>query len=179
MSDKNQFIKKRIQPAAESSFYYLKPQKIRLNDQLRLVLFDGVRSDTYHWYQDPESMKNIVGKSICYTKKQIDQMYQWQNKHGWLYYIEYKQKRHFLTIGDVWLGKTDYAIVIDGQYRANQIGHKVTKYFIHKSRQLGREYFLVSEIFNWNKASQKMFTRLKFYPYKENKDSWSYRKKLL
>jgi hypothetical protein len=178
MSNKDQFTKKRTQPETGSFLNTLKPKKIRINERLRLVSFESIRPESYPWYQDPESMKNIVGKAVCYTKKEIEQMYQWQNKHGWLYYIEYKQKEYFQTIGDVWLGEDDYALVLDKPFRAQHIGRKVTKYFIQKSQHLGRDYFLVSEIFNWNTASQKMFTRLNFYPYKENQDSWSYRKKL-
>ncbi|OJG74280.1 hypothetical protein RV12_GL002627 [Enterococcus quebecensis] len=123
-------------------------------------------------------MYNIVGVKMTYTKEEINQMYTWQNEHGLLYYIEYNRGSRFQTIGDVWLAEDDYAIVIDQEYRNRHIGRIVTKYFLFKSKKMGREYMTVSEIFNWNKASQKMFTSLKFYPFNEQKDSWSYRRKL-
>ncbi|MBL1225938.1 GNAT family N-acetyltransferase [Enterococcus sp. BWR-S5] len=137
-----------------------------------------MRKESVAWYQDEESMKSIVGKPIIYDEDKITQMYDWQNKHGELFYIEYLVGDTYRTIGDVWLAKNDYAIVIDRRYRNRHIGRTVTKYFIYKARMNGWETMYVSEIFNWNKASQKMFTSLKFYPFKEHRNSWSYRRRL-
>lgn len=50
------------------------------------------------------------------------------------------------------------------------------KVFHLSIKKMGRDFFTVSEIFNWSKASQKMFTRLDYYPFKEQKMSWSYRR---
>ncbi|WP_256924798.1 GNAT family N-acetyltransferase [Candidatus Enterococcus mansonii] len=172
-------LKKRTQQSTESSLKRHTKKKIRINEEIRLVPFDTLRRQSLKWYQDPESMRNIIGTPTIYTKEQIKQMYEWQNEHGLLYYIEFDTgNKRFQTIGDVWLSEDDYAIVIDKEFRNRRIGQRVTKYFIYKSKKLGREFITVSEIFNWNKASQKMFTRLKFYPFKEQKDSWSYRKSL-
>ncbi len=171
-------LRKRTQPKYESSFKHNQSKKVRVNKEIRLIPFDQFRQESLKWYQDPESMYNIVGSKIAYTKKQIQQMYEWQNEHGLLYYIEYNNGEHPQIIGDVWLADDDYAIVIDQAFRNRHIGRRVTKYFIYKAKKLGRNYITVSEIFNWNKASQKMFTSLNFYPFKENKDSWSYRRRL-
>ncbi len=171
-------LRKRTQPKTESSFKHNQSKKVRVNKEIRLIPFDQFRQESLKWYQDPESMYNIVGSKIAYTKKQIQQMYEWQNEHGLLYYIEYNNGEHLQIIGDVWLAHDDYAIVIDQAFRNRHIGRRVTKYFIYKAKKLGRNYITVSEIFNWNKASQKMFTSLNFYPFKENKDSWSYRRRL-
>lgn len=171
-------LKKRTQPNTESSFNRTTSKKIRLNENIRLIPFDKLRKESLKWYQDPDSMRNIVGIKITYTKEQINQMYEWQNEHGLLYYIEYISNDRSQIIGDVWLAEDDYAIVIDRSFRNRHIGRTVTKYFIYKAKRLGRNFITVSEIFNWNKASQKMFTRLGFYPFQENKDSWSYRKRL-
>ncbi|WYJ98470.1 hypothetical protein DOK67_0002781 [Enterococcus sp. DIV0212c] len=173
-----ELFKKRTRLDTESSFNRNSLKKVRINENIRLVPFDKLRMESLKWYQDPESMRNIVGKKCTYTKEQIKQMYEWQNDHGILYYIEYKNGHKFQIIGDVWLAEDDYAIVIDQEFRNRQIGRIVTKYFIYKSKKMGREFMTVSEIFNWNKASQKMFTNLKFYPVKEQKDSWSYRRRL-
>ncbi|MBO0468297.1 GNAT family N-acetyltransferase [Enterococcus plantarum] len=170
--------KKRTRSKPESSFNRTTPKKVRLSETIRLIPFDTLREESLKWYQDPESMRNIVGVRITYTKEQIQQMYEWQNDHGLLYYIEYKKDKKTQIIGDVWLAEDDYAIVIDKAFRDQHIGRMVTKYFIYKSKKMGRDFMTVSEIFNWNKASQKMFTRLDFFPFKENKDSWSYRKRL-
>ena len=155
-----------------------KPKMIRIGERIRLVQFDYLREEALIWYQDPESMQDIIGKPISYTREQIRQMYLWQNKLGMLYYIEYKIQGRFQTIGDVWLAEDDYAIVLDKRYRNRHIGQVVTQYFICKAKVMNREFIYVSEIFNWNKASQKMFENLKFYPYKELSDSWSYRRNL-
>ncbi|WP_321387807.1 GNAT family N-acetyltransferase [uncultured Enterococcus sp.] len=173
------FNKKRV-PAGKlgPSFKWSDKKRIYLNDRLRLVSFDYMRKESVAWYQDEESMKSIVGKSIIYDEDKITQMYDWQNKHGELFYIEYLVGDTYRTIGDVWLAKNDYAIVIDRRYRNRHIGRTVTKYFIYKARMNGWETMYVSEIFNWNKASQKMFTSLKFYPFKEHRNSWSYRRRL-
>lgn len=153
-------------------------KKVRINEKIRLVPFDGTRKVAIKWYQDVDNMFYIVGTPSIYTKRQIQQMYHWQNKHGQLYYIEYHTEKGFQTIGDVWLSEDDYAIVIDKKYRKKGIGRSVTKYFIHKAKKMNREFLVVSEVFNWNTASQKMFTSLNFYPYRKQKDAWSYRKRL-
>lgn len=153
-------------------------KKVRINDKIRLVPFDKTRVAAFRWYQDSDSMFYIVGTPSIYSKKQIRQMYRWQNEHGLLYYIEYKVEGIFHTIGDVWLSEDDYAIVIDKRFRNRGIGRSVTKYFLYKAKKLERDYIHVSEIFNWNTASQKMFTSLNFYPYQQQKDAWSYRRRL-
>lgn len=153
-------------------------KKISVNSKIRLIPFDKTRKEAFRWYQDPDSMFYIVGTPSIYTKKQIRQMYHWQNEHGLLYYIEYNVGGGFRTIGDVWLSEDDYAIVIDKRFRNRGIGRNVTKYFIYKAQKMEREFIHVSEIFTWNKASQKMFTSLNFYPYKKQKDAWSYRRRL-
>lgn len=171
-------VRKRTRPNTESSFNRDVLKKVQISKHVCLIPFDKIRKESLKWYQDPDSMRNIVGKKSVYTKQQIQQMYEWQNEHGLLYYIEYKNNKRAQIIGDVWLAKDDYAIVIDKAFRNRHIGRMVTKYFIYKSKKLGREFITVSEIFNWNKASQKMFTKLGFYPFKENEDSWSYRRQL-
>lgn len=171
-------VRKRTWPKPESSFNRNTSKKVRITEKVRLIPFDKIRKESLKWYQDPESMRNIVGIKIIYTKEQIQQMYEWQNEHGLLYYIEYNGGDRPQIIGDVWLAEDDYAIVIDQAFRNRHIGRIVTKYFIYKSKKLGRDFITVSEIFNWNKASQKMFTNLDFYPFRENKDSWSYRRRL-
>lgn len=170
--------RKRVLDNQESSFRQFKNGRVYLGKRIRLVRFDKIRKESLRWYRDPESMKNIVGTATVYDKKQVEEMYHWQNEHGQLYYIEYLKNDAYQTIGDVWLAKDDYAIVIDQDFRSLHIGRTVTKYFIYMSRKMGRESMIVSEVFNWNKASQKMFASLKFYPFKEHKNSWSYRKRL-
>lgn len=155
-----------------------KPKMIRIGKKIRLVQFDFLREEAIQWYQDPESMQDIMGKPVIYTRDQIREMYLWQNKHGMLYYIEYELRGQFQTIGDVWLAEDDYAIVIDKKYRNRHIGRIVTQYFVRKAKVMDQEYMFVSEIFNWNKASQRMFKNLNFYPYIELQDGWSYRKNL-
>lgn len=171
-------FRKRTQLKIESSFNRQFSKKVKINDKIRLIPFDNLREESFKWYQDPVSMHNIVGSFTIYTSEQIQQMYYWQNEHGLLYYIEYKWNGQFKTVGDVWLAEDDYAIVIDQAFRNRHIGRMVTKYFIYKSTKMGRDFITVSEIFNWNKTSQKMFTNLGFSPYKKQKDSWSYRKRL-
>ncbi|MCA5012931.1 GNAT family N-acetyltransferase [Enterococcus sp. S22(2020)] len=171
-------VRKRTQMSTESSFNQNSLKKVRINESIRLSPFDKFRNEALKWYQDPENMRNIVGIETIYSKEQVKQMYHWQNEHGFLYYIEYRDGDCFQTIGDVWLAEDDYAIVIDQAFQNRHIGRMVTKYFIYKAKKLGRERITVSEIFNWNEASQKMFTHLNFYPYKKQKDSWSYRKRL-
>ncbi|MFC3634276.1 GNAT family N-acetyltransferase [Enterococcus rivorum] len=153
-------------------------KKIKVSAKIRLVPFDRTRREAFRWYQDPDSMYYIVGAPSIYTKKQIRQMYHWQNENGLLYYIEYNVGEQFRTIGDVWLSEDDYAIVIDKRFRNKGIGRSVTKYFIYKAQKMERKYIYVSEVFTWNSASQKMFTSLGFYPYEKQKDAWSYRKRL-
>lgn len=171
-------LRKRTQPKTESSFKRNRSKKVQITEKIYLLPFDKLRKESLKWYQDPESMYHIVGTKITYTKEQIQQMYEWQNEHGLLYYIEYTNHDLTQIIGDVWLAEDDYAIVIDQAFRNQHIGRAVTKYFIYKAKKLGREFIMVSEIFDWNKASKQMFTSLNFYPFKENKDSWSYRKQL-
>ncbi|MHC5229152.1 GNAT family N-acetyltransferase [Enterococcus sp. LJL99] len=172
------FCKKEMITDNDTSLKKEKPRMIRIGKKIRLVQFDFLREEALDWYQDPESMQDIMGKPVIYTREQIREMYLWQNKHGMLYYIEYELQGRFRTIGDVWLAEDDYAIVIDKKYRNRHIGRIVTQYFIHKAEVMDREFIIVSEIFNWNKASQRMFKNLNFYPYKKLQDSCSYRRNL-
>lgn len=173
------FNRKRVPANTQGpSFKWSGKKRIYLNERLRLASFDEIREESLTWYQDEESMKSIVGKAVAYDREKISKMYDWQNQNGELFYIEYLVEGVYQTIGDVWLAKNDYAIVIDRAYRNQHIGRSVTKYFIYRAKKNGWETMFVSEIFNWNKASQKMFTSLKFYPFKEHKNSWSYRKRL-
>ena len=172
------FCKKEMIIENKNTLKKEKPRMIRIGKRIRLVQFDYLREEALEWYQDPESMQDIMGKPVIYTREQIREMYLWQNKYGMLYYIEYELQGRFQTIGDVWLAEDDYAIVIDKKYRNRHIGRIVTKYFIRKAKVMDREFIIVREIFNWNKASQKMFENLHFYPYKELQDSWSYRREL-
>lgn len=172
------FLEKRTQPNVESSFNRNKQKKVRINENLRLVPFDRIRVESLKWYQDPKSMRNIVGTYSKYSVQQIQRMYHWQDEHGLLYYIEYKNGKQFQIVGDVWLADDDYAIVIDQAFRNRHIGRMVTKYFIYRSQKMGRDHIIVSEIFNWNKASQQMFKKLGFTPFAKQKDSWSYRKQI-
>lgn len=153
-------------------------RKVRVTDQIFLRPFDRVHKESLRWYQDPIAMRNIVGTYNEYSVEQIHKMYDWQQANGELYYIEYKKEGTFYIIGDVWLAEDDYAIVIDEAFRNQHIGRTVTKYFIFKARKLGRDYLIVSEIFKWNKASQRMFEGLGFSVFARQKDSLSYRKKI-
>lgn len=153
-------------------------KRIRVTDRIYLRPYDKVRKESLQWYQDPVSMRYIVGSYSEYSIQQIRKMYDWQKANGSLYYIEYKKNDQSYIVGDVWLAEDDYAIVIDEAFRNQHIGRTVTKYFIYKARKLGREYLTVSEIFKWNKASQQMFEHLGFSVFAHQKDSLSYRKKL-
>lgn len=172
------FFKKQMIKEDETKLKKEKPTMIRIGKKIRLVQFDFLREESLEWYQDPESMQDIIGKPVIYTREEIREMYLWQNKYGMLYYIEYELQGQFQTIGDVWLAEDDYAIVIDKKYRNRHIGRIVTQYFVKKAKVMDREFIIVSEIFNWNEASQRMFKNLNFYPYKELQDSWSYRRDL-
>lgn len=165
------FKKTKLEPVS-------KVKRIRVTDQIYLCPFDQLREESLRWYQDPVSMRNIVGSYSEYSIEQICKMYEWQKANGFLYYIEYKKNGRTFVVGDVWLAEDDYAIVIDENFRNQHIGRTVTKYFIYKAKKLGREYMIVSEIFKWNKASQQMFEGLGFTVFSDQNDSLSYRKKI-
>lgn len=151
---------------------------LAINDTLCLEPFDFVRAEALEWYRDPGIMKNVIGQEHPFSTDEIMAMYVWQLARGDLYYICFHDGEGWLTIGDVWIAEHDYALVLASDFQGYGFGRTITEYFIAQKAATGADYMDIEEVFLWNKASQKLFTRLGFYPYERLALGWKYRKKL-
>lgn len=148
-------------------------KKIKISDTLFLQPYDYLRKESLVWYSDLEIQWLVNGTSIPFNYSDIERMYEWQNEHGELFYIEYLEKNIFQTIGDVCFSDKDFAIVIDKRFQGRGVGKKVVKYFENKLNK--NKSFRVKSVYKYNKGSQRLFESLGFEKI-DNGDYYSYRK---
>ena len=90
-------------------------------------------------------------------------MYSYLEKHGDLFWIEYREKGEWLPIGDVTLSLENIPIVIGNPtYQHQGLGCKVLKTLIDLARQRGWKELKVQEIYDFNYASRRCFESLGF-----------------
>lgn len=137
------------------------PGYLEVNGELRLRAYDGRFEFSFDWYQDIESLEliNGPGNAVPYTHERLKEMYDYLNRHGELYFIEKKQDDVFVPIGDVTFSPDDMPIVISRDYRHRGIGGSVIRCLIERARNLGFKVIRVKEIYDFNRASQRLFVR--------------------
>ncbi|WP_440897664.1 GNAT family N-acetyltransferase [Amphibacillus sp. Q70] len=134
----------------------------RIDDNIMLIPYDGIRDEALVWYTDPDIQWLVNKTRDPYSKEQLQNMYQWQKENGELYYIEYQEKEKMATIGDVWLSADNFAIVLAQGYQNKGIGTRIIKYFLSELKKSGRKELLVDEVYDWNEGSNKLFQKLGF-----------------
>ena len=113
---------------------------IQIDDSLRLVpYFLADHHDAaLGWYQDVDLVELVDGVRSPYSVKKLNAMYSYLEKHGDLFWIEYREKGEWLPIGDVTLSLENIPIVIGNpSYQHQGLGCKVLKTLIDLARQRG------------------------------------------
>nr|WP_243151896.1 GNAT family protein [Clostridium senegalense] len=137
--------------------------------------YDGKADFALRWYQDEETLMLVDGKNESYNMERLNRMYTYLDKHGELYFIEYKVNDIYIEIGDITFSKNDIPIVIGNKdYRGYGIGKKVVLKLIERGRNLGYNKLFVNEIYHYNIGSQKLFEGVGFKKYEQTIKGYRY-----
>lgn len=154
----------------------LQPEQISISDRLRLRKYDGVVDFALGWYQERETLLLVDGADRPYDMARLRHMYAYLDAHGELYFIECKINNVFVPIGDVTLCRADMPIVIgDPRFRGCGIGSQVVRALIRRGQALGFAELQVSEIYDYNVGSRKLFTNSGFVPFASTEKGHRYR----
>ena len=155
------------------------PETIEIDERLRLRKFYASFEFALPWYTNVNTVYMVDGKREPYDTKKLAVMYEYLDKAGELYFIEYKFTDNFRPIGDVTFSAKDMPIVIgDISCRNKGIGRKVISRLIMRGRELGYDKLYVDEIYDWNIPSQKCFASVGFTPYEKTERGQRYMMKL-
>lgn len=161
--------------------YVEQPEFIEIDFGLRLRKYTDDCAFALEWYQDSETVLLVDGVPEPYTKEKLYRMYHYLRDHGELYFIEVKNhgENDFFPIGDVTFWQEDMPIVIGQKdLRGRGIGRKVVKALVERGRQLGYPYLEISEIYDYNEGSRRLFESLGFQAVKKTPKGHSYRLQL-
>lgn len=148
---------------------------ILIDETLRLRRFDGNYDFAFEWYQDPETVRLVDGKTESYSYEKLTNMYNFLNRKGELYFIEVNEDGKWKPIGDVTFWQEDMPIVIgDPNYRRKGIGKKVISALIEHGRAKGYDKLYVGEIYDFNIGSQKCFESVGFRSYEKTEKGSRY-----
>ena len=143
--------------------------------KLRLRKYDGHFDFAWPWYQDPETVRLVDGKTEPYSMERIEKMYTYLNEHGELYFIEIFRNDLWTPVGDVTFWQEDMPIVIgDPSLRGMGLGTKVVCSLVRRGIRLGYKELFVDEIYDYNTGSRKCFEKAGFMPYEKTEKGWRY-----
>lgn len=152
------------------------PEYLPIDDTLRLRRFDGKYGFALAWYQDAETARLVDGKAEPYDMDKLGRMYRYLDARGELYFIEVFRGGAFSPVGDVTFWQEDCPIVIgDPDLRGHGVGRRVIAALIGRGKELGYGDLRVNEIYDFNTASQRLFTGLGFEKYEKTEKGWRYR----
>lgn len=147
--------------------------------QLRLRKYDGSFDFAWSWYQDPETVRLIDGKTEPYSMERLEKMYTYLDHHGELYFIEILRDDQWVPVGDVTFWQEDMPIVIgDPTLRGMGLGSMVVRRLIQRGQELGYKQLFVDEIYDYNTGSKRCFEKAGFKPYEKTEKGWKYRLEL-
>jgi len=153
----------------------IQPDYMNISNEIRLRKYDGKTDFALCWYQDEETLMLVEGKKKPYDMERLNKMYTYLDKHGELYFIEYKVNDIYIEIGDVTFSADDIPIVIGNkEYRGCGIGKKVVLKLIERGRNLGYTKLFVNEIYSYNIGSQKLFEGVGFEKYEQTVNGYCY-----
>ena len=154
------------------------PIIIHIDDNLRLIKYNGNYEEALVGYQDPYVYQNSEGIFDDNKKPDIDYikgMFEWLNNNGELYYIQISEGEGFISIGDVTIKDFNPPTTIWYEnYRGIGIGTKVMKTVINRLKELGYDKITGTTVYKWNKSSQRMHEKLGFIKVDENDDEYIY-----
>ena len=152
------------------------PAILPVDDSLRLRRYAGEWDFALDWYQDPDTLLLVDGKTDPYTPERLRQMYSYLDQQGELYFIEVQQRDGWRPVGDVTFWQQDMPIVVgEKSMRGHGIGEKVVKRLVQRGRELGYAELFVKEIYTWNPASRRCFEKAGFVPFVSTEKGCSYR----
>lgn len=156
--------------------FYRKPLKeIKISDEIFLVNYFPAYNISLNWYRDKETVKMVDNSDVLYDLDQLKKMYGYLDKNGDLFYIVYKNK----LIGDCAIFDDNMvAIVIDKDYRVQNIGAKVLEGLISYAKEKNLSY-LKAEIYEFNYISKKLFEKFGFQNLGDNLYELSLDKKVV
>ncbi|WP_066714521.1 GNAT family N-acetyltransferase [Clostridium sp. Marseille-P299] len=151
------------------------PEYILVDDEIRLIKYNGKCEFALKWYQDSETLLLVDGKDMPYTIERLKRMYEYLNNNGELYFIEYMDDGQFEPIGDVTFCKDDMPIVIGERLcRGKKIGLRVINKLVERAKSLGYKRIYVDEIYDYNIGSRKCFEKVGFLPYEKTEKGSRY-----
>ena len=154
------------------------PAVIEIDDDIRLLKYNGDYDIALIGYQDPYVYQNSEGIFDDTKKPDINYikgMFEWLNNNGELYYIQIREGQDFISIGDVTIKDVNPPIAIwYRKYRGIGIGTKVMKIVIKRLKELGYEKITGTTVYKWNESSQRMHEKLGFVKVDENEDEYIY-----
>ena len=150
------------------------PEIIPVSSALRLRKYDGNCSPALNWYQDETALLMINGNPTPYGMPEIQTMYSYQSKISELYFIEQQTDGTFAPVGDVSFSPEDITIMIAPGKQKQGIGTAVIQALIQRARSLHYPVLHVQEIYDFNTASQKLFTSLGFVREKKTALGYGY-----
>lgn len=146
------------------------PALIQVTPEVRLQPVDqqqtpGDRLQTFlPCYQDRETLRMVDGPGAePYDLDKLKAMFQYMSEHGELYLIERLiAGRGWILIGDACLQSAAAPVVLSPEHRGHGIGRAVIGALIERARALGWQSVEVSEIYDYNVPSRRMFESLGF-----------------
>lgn len=146
----------------------------RVSKTIRLVPYESYDKAVFEWYSNSELQWMVQGHTRLYTVNEIISMYDYQQKHGELYYIKYEVGDNLILVGDVWLSRSDFSIVISPKFQGQGIGKQVVGFLLNYVRHKGWDKLVVGEVYRWNESSNHLFQSLGFKRVKETEKGYSY-----
>lgn len=154
------------------------PNVIEIDENIRLLKYNGNYEIALTGYQDPFVYQNSEGIFDDTKKPDINYikgMFEWLNDNGELYYIQIREEKDYISIGDVTIKDINPPITIwYSKYRGTGIGTKVMIMVISRLKKLGYKKITGSTVYKWNEPSQKMHEKLGFIKVDENDDEFIY-----
>lgn len=129
-----------------------------VDSEIQLVKYYPNYKTSLAWYQDADLCKQVDNRDEVYDLLLLKGMYKYLNKHGWLYYIKYRN----CLCGDVCLQPSgEVNIVVAKPFQNKHIGRRVISEIINLAKEKGI-HTLYAEIYIFNTQSKKMFKSLGF-----------------
>lgn len=157
------------------------PDYVCVDENLRLRKYAGDCAFALEWYQDEETLLMVDGKYQPYDLDRLYRMYEFLQKHGEVYFIEYRDDDilPWIPIGDVSFWQSDMPIVIGKpEFRGRGIGEKVVLALVERGKELGFNDVEVADIYDYNLPSIRMFEKCGFFPVEKTEKGHHYRRNI-
>ncbi len=153
------------------------PEYIEIDSTLRLRKWSEPCDFALPWYQDEETLLLVDGANQPYDMEKLMRMYHYLETQGEEYYIEARTSADaaFVPIGDATFWQDDMPIVIgEKAWRGKGVGKKVVQALISRAKVLGFTCLRISEIYEYNIASQSLFKSVGFRQAEKTEKGCSY-----